>query len=98
MIFPKAFACWVHRNVVITIFNEGLPLDAAAVALGATVVERHFTLDRAAKGTDHAASLSVDGLRRTVRDCRAVAAALGDGVKRVRPSEEPARKKLRGMG
>lgn len=54
----------------------GIAVDSAAVALGAEWVERHYTLDRTWKGTDHAASLEPDGLRRLVRDCRAVYKAL----------------------
>ncbi len=54
----------------------GIAADVAAIALGATWVERHFTLDRTAKGTDHAASLEPDGLRKLVRDVAAVSAAL----------------------
>ena len=54
----------------------GIAVDAAAVALGAQYIERHFTLDRTWKGTDHAASLEPDGVRKLARDCRAVAKAL----------------------
>lgn len=54
----------------------GIAIDIAAVALGAAWIERHFTLDRTWKGTDHAASLEPDGLRRLVRDIRAAAQAL----------------------
>ncbi|TFD93182.1 N-acetylneuraminate synthase [Dysgonomonas capnocytophagoides] len=54
----------------------GIAVDSAAVALGAEWIERHYTLDRTWKGTDHAASLEPDGLRKLVRDCRAVAKAL----------------------
>lgn len=54
----------------------GIAVDSAAVALGAEWIERHFTLDRTWKGTDHAASLEPDGLRKLARDCRAVAKAL----------------------
>lgn len=54
----------------------GIAVDAAAVALGAEYIERHFTLDRTWKGTDHAASLEPDGVRKLARDCRAVAKAL----------------------
>lgn len=50
----------------------GIAVDAAAVALGAEWLERHFTLDRTWKGTDHAASLEPDGLRKLVRDVAAV--------------------------
>ena len=54
----------------------GIAVDAAAVALGAEFIERHYTLDRTWKGTDHAASLEPDGVRKLARDCRAVAKAL----------------------
>lgn len=54
----------------------GIAIDIAAQALGARWIERHFTLDRTWKGTDHAASLEPDGLRRLVRDTRAAAAAM----------------------
>lgn len=50
----------------------GIAIDSAAVALGSEWIERHYTLDRTWKGTDHAASLEPDGLRRLVRDCQAV--------------------------
>jgi N-acetylneuraminate synthase len=54
----------------------GIAVDSAAVALGAEWIERHFTLDRTWKGTDHAASLEPDGLRKVCRDCRNVFKAL----------------------
>jgi N-acetylneuraminate synthase len=54
----------------------GIAVDSAAVALGAEWIERHFTLDRTWKGTDHAASLEPDGLRKLVRDTHAVYKAL----------------------
>jgi len=54
----------------------GIAVDIAAYTLGATTIERHYTLDRTWKGTDHAASLEPDGLRRLVRDLRAVEKAL----------------------
>lgn len=54
----------------------GIAVDSAAVALGAEWIERHFTLDRTWKGTDHAASLEPDGVRKLARDCRAVSKAL----------------------
>ena len=70
----------------------------AAVALGACVVERHITLDRAMWGTDQAASVEPQGLARLVKDIRAVEAALGDGLKRVYDSEIPVMRKLRRVG
>lgn len=54
----------------------GIAVDSAAIALGAEFIERHYTLDRTWKGTDHAASLEPDGVRKLVRDCKAVAKAL----------------------
>jgi sialic acid synthase len=54
----------------------GIAADIAAYTLGAQWIERHYTLDRTWKGTDHAASLEPDGLRRLVRDLRAVSQAL----------------------
>ena len=54
----------------------GIAVDSAAVALGAEWIERHFTLDRTWKGTDHAASLEPDGMRKLARDARAVYKAL----------------------
>ncbi|WP_319416110.1 N-acetylneuraminate synthase family protein [Marispirochaeta aestuarii] len=55
----------------------GIAIDVAAYALGATWIERHFTLDRTWKGTDHAASLEPDGLRRLVRDLNATYTSMG---------------------
>ena len=76
--------------------HRGIAVDAAAVALGARVLERHFSLDRTLKGSDHAASLEPPGLARLVRDARAVEAALGSGEKDVLPCELPSLEKLRG--
>lgn len=73
----------------------GLATTLAAVAIGATFVERHFTLDRAMWGTDQAASVEPPGFRRLVRDIRDIETALGDGVKKVYDSEMGARQKLR---
>jgi sialic acid synthase len=58
-----------------------------AFMLGARVFEKHFTLNHAWKGTDHAYSLMPDGMRRFVRDLHRVPVALGDGVKRPLASE-----------
>ena len=55
----------------------GIAIDVAAYTLGATWIERHFTLDRTWKGTDHAASLEPDGLRRVVRDLNATYKSMG---------------------
>jgi N,N'-diacetyllegionaminate synthase len=65
----------------------GIEVSIAAVALGATVIEKHITLDRSAIGPDHAASLEPDELRIMVRAIRSIERALGDGHKRPTPSE-----------
>lgn len=75
--------------------HQGIAVDLGAVAMGAKVLERHFTLDRAMRGSDHAASLEIPGLQKLVRDVRAFEIALGDGVKRVYDEEIPMRAKLR---
>lgn len=76
----------------------GLGTTVAAVALGAAVVERHLTLDRAMWGSDQAASVEPQGFARLVKDIRAVERALGDGVKQVYASELPVMRKLRRVG
>ncbi len=75
--------------------ETGLATTVAAVALGATFVERHFTLDRAMWGTDHAASIEPVGMQKLVSDIRSVENALGDGIKKVYDSEKSALRKLR---
>jgi N-acetylneuraminate synthase len=75
--------------------ETGLVTTAAAVALGATFVERHFTLDRSMWGSDHAASVEPQGLQRLVRDIHDIELAVGDGVKKVYDSEVGQMKKLR---
>ena len=75
--------------------ETGLATTVAAVAIGARFVERHFTLDRAMWGSDHAASVEPQGMQKLVRDIRDVELALGDGIKRVYESEMSAMKRLR---
>lgn len=76
----------------------GLVPSAVAVALGACVVERHITLDRAMWGSDQAASVEPSGFERLVKYIRVTEQSLGDGVKRVYPSEEPSLRRLRRYG
>jgi N-acetylneuraminate synthase len=76
----------------------GLATSVAAVALGACVLERHITLDRAMWGSDQAASVEPHGISRLVRDVRVIEKALGDGVKRLYQSEVPVMQKLRRVG
>ncbi len=75
--------------------ETGLATTVAAVAMGATFVERHFTLDRAMWGSDHAASVEPQGFHRLVKDIRDVETAAGDGVKKVYESELGKMKSLR---
>jgi sialic acid synthase len=67
--------------------DNGIAMVVAAYVLGARVIEKHFTLNRAMKGTDHAFSLERGGMRRVVRDLQRTRVALGDGVKSTFPSE-----------
>jgi N-acetylneuraminate synthase len=75
--------------------ETGLAPTWAAVAMGATFVERHITLDRAMWGTDQAASVEIVGLVKLVANIRDIERSLGDGIKRVYPEEQAARRKLR---
>jgi N-acetylneuraminate synthase len=75
--------------------ESGIVSTAAAVALGACVVERHITMDRAMWGSDQAASLGPSGLMKVVQYIRDVEKSMGDGVKRVIDREVPNMKKLR---
>ena len=73
----------------------GYLICVCAVVLGATSIERHITLGRSMYGSDQAASLEPIGLERVVRDIRRIDTILGDGVKKIWPSEIPVMKKLR---
>jgi N-acetylneuraminate synthase len=79
--------------------HNGIALDVAAITLGARWLERHFTLDRTLRGTDHAASLEPDGLRRVKRDAQALLEALrskpSEGILEVEMAQ---RLKLKGHG
>ena len=70
-------------------------ISVCAVMLGATSIERHITLDRSMYGSDQAASLEPQGLKRVVNDVRRIESVLGDGEKRIWPSEIPVMEKLR---
>jgi len=77
--------------------HSSVAIDTAAVALGATAVERHFTLDRTMKGTDQAASLEPAGMDKVVKYIRATELALGASEKKVLECEEAVRLKCRGL-
>lgn len=73
----------------------GIAADMGALALGAEWIERHYTMDRTWKGTDHSASLEPDGLRRLCRDAKAVANSLKYKSAEILPIEVETRKKLK---
>ena len=75
--------------------SMGYLICVTAVVLGATSIERHITIDRSMYGSDQAASLEEKGLARIVRDIRLIDTILGDGIKKIWPSEIPVMKKLR---
>jgi N-acetylneuraminate synthase len=73
----------------------GIAVDIAAYTLGANIIERHYTIDRTWKGTDHAASLEPMGLRKLSRDLNAVHSALSFKSKDILPIEQVQRDKLK---
>lgn len=97
----------LNLNMIHTLRNEfpcpigysghevGLITSVVAVALGACIVERHITLDRAMWGSDQAASVEPVGFERLVKYVRVTEQSLGDGVKKVYESEMPSLRKLR---
>src|SRR5262245_4525318 len=74
--------------------QNGISMALVAYMLGARIIEKHFTLNHAWKGTDHAFSLMPEGLRKLVRDLRRIPVALGDGVQRPLPVEEKPLEKM----
>lgn len=74
--------------------ERGIAISEAAAALGAVIVERHFTLDSMMKGPDHAASLEPPGLFKLVRDIRSIEISMGSSEKRIQEREKPIRTKL----
>jgi sialic acid synthase len=79
--------CFPSATVGLSSHDSGIAMAVAAYVLGARVIEKHFTLNRALKGTDHRFSLEPVGLRKMVRDLRRTRLALGDGMKTMYPSE-----------
>jgi len=91
----------VNLNAMVTIGNTfdvafgysdhtlGIEVDIAAVAMGATVIEKHFTLDKTMEGPDHKASLEPDELKSMVKAIRNIEVALGSKIKKPTPSEKP---------
>lgn len=89
--YLKEFSCPIGYSG----HEVGLTPSLAAVALGASLIERHVTLDRAMWGSDQAASVERQGMYRLVRDIRLLEQAMGDGDKILYPSEAEARERLR---
>lgn len=75
-------------NVGYSDHTPGIVVPVAAVALGATIIEKHFTLDKGMEGPDHVASLDPEELEEMVKGVRHVSMALGSPLKRVTPSEK----------
>ena len=76
-----------HAVIGFSSHDNGIVMPVAAYMLGARIIEKHFTLNRAMKGTDHAFSLEPVGLRKMVRDLDRTFKAMGDGTKKVYESE-----------
>lgn len=94
LVLKKKFKCNVgYSGHEVGAYDVCLP----AVVLGATSIERHITLDRTMYGSDQAASLEPEGLRRLVSNIRQIDKIMGDGKKRVWDSELSAQKKLRAI-
>jgi len=87
----KTFTCPIGYSG----HEVGLVTSAVAVGLGACMVERHITLDRAMWGSDQAASVEPGGFEKLVKYIRVTEQSVGDGVKKVYDSELPSQKKLR---
>ena len=93
----RVMAAFSERYRVLVGFSgheRGICVSEAAVALGACVLERHFTKDRTLPGPDHAASLEPIGLKTLMRDIRQIELAMGSAEKQVAPSEVPVRARL----
>lgn len=87
----EAFGCEVGYSD----HTRGIEVPIAAVAMGAAIIEKHFTLDRNMEGPDHKASLEPDELKQMVQSIRNIETALGSGIKKPSPSEEKNRAVVR---
>ncbi len=83
------------KDVAFSGHHLGIAVDIAAYTLGASIIERHYTLDRTWKGTDHAASLEADGIRKLKRNLTAVYEALNVKSREILAIEEEQRRKLK---
>lgn len=91
---------YLHRVKAIGFSGHhlGIAVDVSAYTLGANIIERHYTLDRTWKGTDHAASLEPDGVRKLVRNLNAVYDSLSYKIDEILPIEQVQRNKLKYRG
>ena len=94
---PKLIELYPEHIIGYSGHEEGISASLVAATLGAKVIERHVTKNRAMWGTDQAASIELSGLRRIVRDLKKLPIWLGNGNKVVTPSEELMKKKLRNV-
>lgn len=85
----QTIACAFGVNVGYSDHTLGIEVPVAAVAMGAKVIEKHFTLDKTMEGPDHKASLEPDELKAMVQAIRNIELALGTGIKKPSPSERP---------
>lgn len=83
------------KNYGLSDHTIGIEIPIAAAALGAEVIEKHFTLDRTMEGPDHKASIEPDEFKTMVKSIRNVEIAMGDGYKRIMPSEMNHRDEIR---
>jgi N-acetylneuraminate synthase/sialic acid synthase len=94
MVIPRYAERFPESVVGLSSHDNGIAMAVAAYVLGARIIEKHFTLNRAMKGTDHSFSLEPQGLEKMIRDLRRTRIALGDGQKRVHESEASAAVKM----
>ena len=88
--YRKKFDCVVGFSS----HDNGIALSLASYVKGARIIEKHFTLDRSLKGTDHPMSLAPSGLRKLVKDLKKIKKALGNGVKSLQKEEKAPIKKM----
>ena len=92
--FIKTLKDTFRCNVGYSGHENGRAVSAAAAALGISSLERHVTLDRTMYGSDQAASLDIDGLKKTIAYVRIIEKAMGSGKKIILEEEKEIRKKL----
>jgi sialic acid synthase len=88
LVIPALQENFPDKVIGLSDHQNGIAMATVAYTLGARIIEKHFTLNRAWRGTDQAFSLEPSGMTRLVRDLKRARAAMGDGVKRVLPCEE----------